>query len=196
MFDIPTNIVIEDRQFSITNGGDYRMVLDCFSILNDDELTKEERIMGCLMIFYEDIDDIKDFYILPDNLITQLIEAMFKFFDCGQADTDTKHNPRLIDWDKDEQLICSAVNKVAGKEIRAEKYMHWWTFMGYYLAIGESALSTIISIRYKIIKNKKLEKYERDFKNENPQYFNWDGRTAEQKEAQDWVLNMWNNGGK
>ena len=194
MFDIPTNIVIEDRQFNIREGGDYRMVLDCFSILNDIELDKEERIVGCLMIFYEDFDDIMSIYRLPSETLAALTQEMFKFFNCGQEENDTKNSPRLIDWDKDEQLVCSAVNKVAGQEIRAVQYMHWWTFMGYYMAIGDSALATIISIRYKIVHNKKLEKHERDFKRDNPQYFNWDRKTSEQHEAEDWVVKMWNGG--
>lgn len=195
MFDIPTDIVIEDRQFSITEGGDYRMVLDCFSALNDNELTKDERITACLLIFYEDFDSVLDIYMLSEELLVKLVNEMFKFFNCGQLEEMHKNNPRLIDWNKDEQLVCSAINKVAGQEIRAVKYMHWWTFMGYYLAIGESALSTVVSIRYKIVHGKKLEKYEKDFKRDNPQYFKWDKQTVEEHEAQDWVLKMWNNGG-
>ena len=195
MFDIPKNIVIEDRQFSITEGGDYRMVLDCFSMLNDLELEKQERIIGCLIIFYDDIIDIKDIFMMSDDLIEQLIKKMFWFFNCGQEESK-RNSPRLINWDKDEQLVCSAVNRVAGKEIRSEEYLHWWTFMGYYLAVGESALSTVISIRYKIIHGEKLEKHERKFREENSQYFNWDNKTAQQHEAEDWVLQMWNKGGK
>jgi len=194
MFDIPTNIVIEDRQFNIRSGGDYRMVLDCFSVLNDVELEKEERAIGCLMIFYEGIDSIDDICALDESILQQLINRMFWFFNCGQEELDTKNSPRLIDWQKDEQLVCSAVNKVAGHEIRAVKYLHWWTFMGYYLAIGESALSTVVGIRYKIVHNKKLEKHEREFKKDNPQYFNWDRKTSEQHEAENWVLQMWNGG--
>ena len=132
---------------------------------------------------------------MDEDLVKQLVEKMFWFFNCGQEESK-RSSPRLINWDKDEQLVCSAVNKVASKEIRAEKYIHWWTFMGYYLAVGDSALSTVVSIRYKITHNEKLEKHERKFREENPQYFNWDNKTAQQHEAEDWVLQMWNKGGK
>lgn len=197
MFDIPKNIVIQDKQFRITDGGDYRMVLDCFSILNDAELNKEERILGCLLIFYEDFTDLLDIYKLDEDVVLQLVEKMYEFFNCGQKDTSTKDSPRLLDWNKDEQLVCSAVNKVASTEIRALPYLHWYTFMGYYMAIGESALSTIISIRYKMVHNKKLEKHEREFKRNNPYYFVWDRQTADQKDAENWVADLWNKkGGK
>lgn len=196
MFDIPTNIVIEGRQFNIREGGDYRMVLDCFSILNDEQLDKDERIAGCLMIFYEDFDDVRDVFLLNEQLLLELIKEMFKFFNCGQEETDTKNSPRLIDWEKDEQLVCSAINKVACQEVRAVDYMHWWTFIGYYMAIGESSLATVVSIRYKIVHGKKLEKYEKDFKKDNPQYFHWNKKTIEQREAEDYIIKMWTNGGK
>lgn len=64
--------------------------------------------------------------------------------------------------------------------------------MGYYMSIGEGSLSTIVSIRDKIMTGKKLEKYESKFKRDNPQYFNWNKNTVEQKEAEDWVKDIWN----
>ena len=91
-------------------------------------------------------------------------------------------------------MIASAVNKVAGIEVRATSYIHWWTFMGYYLAIGESPLATIVSIRSKIMEGKKLEKYESKFKNDNPQYFIWDNKSIEDKEAEEAIMSLWNSG--
>ena len=99
---------------------------------------------------------------------------MFDFFNCGRSQSiGKKMNHKLIDWEQDSQIICSAINKVANKEVRAEPYIHWWTFMGYYSAVGESLLSTIVSIRDKIVRGKKLEKHERIFRQENPEYFIW-----------------------
>ena len=62
--------------------------------------------------------------------------------------------------------------------------MHWWTFISYYMGIGEGGLATVVSIRDKIIKGKKLEKYEKEFKQHNPQYFKWREavKTEEEKE--------------
>ena len=103
-------------------------------------------------------------------------------------------NYKLIDWQRDELLIVSAINNVANKEVRAEKYIHWWTFMSYYTAIGNCTLSHIVSIRDKIARHKKLEKHEREFRVENPQYFNWDNRLIDQKEADELVHELWNKG--
>ena len=68
--------------------------------------------------------------------------------------------------------------------------------MSYYTAIGECPLSNIVGIRSKLVKGKPLEKHEREFKRDNPQYFIWDKDSIEQKEAEDWVRQVWNNGGE
>lgn len=191
MYDIPQSIKINNKEFAIRNKGDYRMVLDCFKALEDDTLSEQERLMASVIIFYADINCVEDIKKLPsyDTAITE----MFNFFNCGQTESPgMKVNYKLIDWEQDSQLVCSAINKVANKEIRAEPYIHWWTFMGYYLAIGESSLATVLGIRSKIKKGKKLEKYEQEFRKNNPQYFNWDSRTIEEKEADAYIRELWN----
>lgn len=168
------------------------MVLDCFSVLNDVELDERERVLACLIIFYEDFTEVEQALDLTEEELTALIENAFLFFNCGQKHTSGETNYKTIDWEQDSQLISSAVNKVAGKEIRAEQYLHWWTFMGYFNAVGESALSTVVGIRDKIVKGKKLEKYEQQFRHDNPQYFDWDRRTLKQKEDDELLNQIWN----
>lgn len=192
MYEIPTTIEIGEREFHIRNNGDYRMVLDCFAALNDVELSKQERLFASLIIFYDDFNDLEDIDIVED--IEELVQKMYDFFSCG-GDSGSRSNYKLVDWEEDAQLISSAINKVANKEIRAESYIHWWTFMGYYAAIGECPLSTIIHIRDKIIKGKKLEKHERQFRSENPQYFTWNSKSVDEQEADELVKQMWNSGG-
>ena len=191
MYNLPTSIKLGDKEFAIREKGDFRLVLDCFNALDDEELSKEERIISCLIIFYEDLNSYEDLDKLPD--IEEAVNEMNKFFNCGQIDDIGKRvNYKLIDWDKDAQIISSAINKVAGFETRSCSYIHWWTYMGYYIGIGESVLSTIVSIRNKIKSNKKLEKYEQEFRNENPQFFTWDSRTTQQKEDDLLIQSLWN----
>ena len=116
---------------------------------------------------------------------------MFKFFNQNEDMESNTHGARLLDWDSDSNLIASAINKVANQEIRSLEYMHWWTFLGYYIAIGECPLSHIVSIRNKIANGQKLETYEKKFRQENPQYFKIDMRSTEQKEAEDYIKNLW-----
>lgn len=193
MYEIPTKITIQGTDFQIRNGGDYRMVLDCFNALQDVELSKQERLFASLIIFYEDINDIEDIVKFPD--ISEAVSKMYNFFNCGQSQSVGRNvNYKLVDWEQDSQLICSAINAVANKEVRAEHYIHWWTFMGYYSAIGESLFATIVQIRSKLIKGKKLEKYEREFRRDNPEYFAWNSKSIEEKEADELVKQLWNSG--
>ena len=192
MYSIPTSIQVDGEEFKIRNRGDFRVILDCFAALEDPELSEQERLWSGIIIFLEDIDSIED--IAKIENIPELINQMYLFFNCGtESGLGKKVNHKLIDWDKDSQLICSAVNKVANTEIRLEPYIHWWTFMGYYTAIGESLLSTIISIRDKMLKGKKLEKHEREFKRENPQFFVWNSSTIEQNENDQLAKELWNS---
>ena len=193
MYEIPTYIQLGEQSYAIREQGDYRMVLDCFKALNDDELSIRERIYSSLIIFYDDMEDVEDLDKFED--INEAIKAMYVFFNCGaEIIEEMKQTPRLIDWEHDEQLICSAINKVAGQEIRSIPYIHWWTFMGWYLAIGESPLSHIVGIRHKLATNQKLEKHEKKFQQENPQYFMMEFMTEEDREYEDFLKNVWNKG--
>ena len=192
MYTIPTSITIDGVEYKIRNDGDFRVILDCFRALGDIELTAKERLLAALIIFYEDFNTVDD---LLSADVKQLTTEMFKFFNCGSNTVGTQSNKKLIDWEQDEQLICSAVNKVANKEIRLEPYIHWWTFMGYFTAIGESPISTILHIRDKIANGKSLEKHERQYRASNPQYFVWNSKTVEEQEADKLGREIWNSGG-
>jgi len=193
MYEIPTTVIVNNKEFHIRNNGDYRMVLDCFAALGDSELSKQERLFASLLIFYDELEEIEDIEIFDD--LEEPIRKMYEFFNCNSAtDVGTHSNYKLVDWKDDAQLITSAINKVANMEIRAQPYIHWWTFMGYYTAVGECPLSTIIGIRDKIMKGKKLEKHESAFRAENPQYFIWNSKTVDAKEADELAKSLWNGG--
>ena len=193
MYEIPTTITVGSTEYRIRNKGDYRMVLDCFSALQDASLNSNERLFCSLIIFYEDINCIADINKFED--LEEAATKMFDFFNCGRSQSvGKKMNHKLIDWEQDSQIICSAINKVANKEVRAEPYIHWWTFMGYYSAVGEPLLSTIVSIRDKIVRGKKLEKHERIFRQENPEYFIWNTNNID-GEAEELFNELWNKGG-
>lgn len=189
MYELPTEITIGGRQYSIRNRGDYRTILGAFSALEDPELDQQERIISALIIFYEDLEEVEDVFALPD--LQTAVKEMYGFFNCFAEESVSKAR-KLIDWDKDSNLISAAVNKVAGTEIRCEPYIHWWTFVSYYMGIGECVLSTVVSIREKILSGKTLEKWEREYTTENPQYFNWNYKSVDQLEAEEWLKSVWN----
>ena len=196
MYELPTSVFVNDREYTITNKGDFRMILDCFAAMRDDKMSEGYRALASLLIFYNEFNCIEDVVNAEDDL-TDLIKGMYWFINCGQDEAPgAKMSRPLIDWEKDSQMICSAVNRVANVEVRSLDYLHWWTFIGYYMAIGESTLATVISIRNKLVMGKKLEKWEREFKRDNPDYFNWKSNTVEEREADRLIREIWNGGGK
>lgn len=193
MYTLQTSVSVNGRDYTITNNGDFRMVLDCFDAIRDDEMSEDYRVLASLLIFYNEFNSVEDVLEAKDDL-PGLVKGMYLFINCGQEESSgTKVQHPLIDWEKDSQMICSAINKVANTEVRALEYLHWWTFLGYYMAIGESTLATVVGIRNKILTGKKLEKWEREFKRDNPNYFIWKSTTVEEREADRLIRELWNS---
>lgn len=191
MYELPTKVSIDGKDFQIRNNGDYRMILDVFSVLEDEELDQQERIISALIIFYEDFNELED--VLQDEHLETRVKQMYWFIRGGKdEDESNTHHQKLIDWNEDSDIIISAINNVAGKEIRVPEYTHWWTFLAYYMAIGESTFATVIGIRNKMMCGKKLEKWEREYREHNPHYFHWNHKTIDEIEAEQWLASVWN----
>lgn len=193
MYELPTTVDIDGNVFHIRRKGDFRVILDCFAALQDDELDKEYKILTAIIIFYEEFNSLEDTNKYGEFLEKLTLE-MFKFINCGQDNQrGTESKISLINWEDDSQIICAAVNNVAKQEVRILEYLHWWTFLGYYMSVGQSVLSTVVSIRDKVYRGKKLDKWEQDFKKENPQFFVRKQPTIE-REFEEELRNLWNGG--
>lgn len=151
---LPKTLEVDVKTYEIRT--DFRDILLVLTAYNDPDLTDFEKMQVCLEIVYKTI---------PENVENALKKAMW-FIDGGDFSSQ-QHPVRLYDWEQDESIIFSAINKVAGYETREKEYLHWWTFRGYFGEIGEGAFSSIVSIRNKLAKGKKLEKYEKDYLREN-----------------------------
>lgn len=136
---------------------DYRVALTIFEAQNNPELSDEEKLAVMVKSLYK-----KE----PENIAEAAVKAVW-FLDGGDVPKGKQAPKRIMDWKQDEQLIFSALNKAAGCEIRAVKYLHWWTFLGYFREVGEGLFSQVINIRSKKARGKKLEKWEEEFCLEN-----------------------------
>lgn len=136
---------------------DFRDVLEIIGHLNNPDNPEVLRWRIAIALFYEGE--------IPSENEREAMEYLASFISYGEK--EEKPGPRLIDWEQDAQAIVADVNKVAGIEIRSVPYLHWWTFLSYFRAIGEGQLSTIVSIRNKLCRGKKLEKWEQEFYREN-----------------------------
>lgn len=155
-YKLPKEAEIDGKKYKIREQGDYRQILDIITILNDKELEEYERYFNALLYFYEEQPPTE-----------QAIDYMMWFIACGKPEKEESQDTPIMNWEKDFNYIASGINKQCGEDIREIPYMHWWTFISKYMEIGESVFSTIISIRQKLQKGEKLEKWEREFYNKN-----------------------------
>ena len=172
-YELPTSLCVGGVEYSIRS--DFRAVLDVLVSANDPELDQEMKAWVMLQIMFPDLEQI------PEEHLSEACIKVCEFIDCGQKD-DGKPKPRLLDWEQDGAMIVPAVNNVAHTEIRALPYLHWWTFWGYFMQIGESLMSSVISIRQKKAKHEKLEKWEEKFYKENRELI--DLKTTQTEEIQ------------
>ena len=157
-WELPVSIFVGGSEYEIRY--QYTAALDVLRAYNDPELDEDERVEIMLRIL------IPDFEKIPVEFYKEAIEKCISFLDCNKKD-DGKSKPKLIDWEQDAYLIMPEINKVAGREIRWEKNVHWWTFLGWYMGIGDGFLMTVLHIRRKLAAHKKLEKWEQEFYREN-----------------------------
>ena len=155
-WDLPREAVIGGKTYHLHT--DYREVLEIFSYLQKEELPEFLRWHVALALFYEEP--------VPDEDYLAAAEYFCRFVSCGQEE-EQNPGPQLLDWEADAQDIVADVNKVAGQEIRQLPYVHWWTFMSWFHGIGEGNLSTLVGIRDKLRRGKKLEPYEQEYYRRN-----------------------------
>ena len=66
---------------------------------------------------------------------------------------------------------------------------HWWTFLSAYMEIGESLFATVIHIREKLIKGKKLDKWEQEFYKDNKSLIDFKEKKAQRSEEEKSAIN-------
>ena len=153
---LPTALMVGGEEQPIRT--DYRVALDCFLALTDPELDEYNKLLEVVeMVYINDID--------PDYL-QEAIEQAFWFLRGGEEDRGEK-GPQLVAWEQDFQYIASPISTIVGKDIRGMEYLHWWTFLSAYMAIGDCMFAQIVRIRDMKARGKRLDKSDREFYRKN-----------------------------
>ena len=156
LWQLPDRVEIGGKTYGFH--GDFRDILEIFAYLQDQDLPESFRWTIALALFYE--------APIPEEHTAEAAQYLSWFIRCGQEEPK-KQTPKLLDWEQDAQEIIADVNKVAGQEIRSLPFLHWWTFLSWFHAIGEGQLSNLVSIREKLSRGKKLEGGEKEFYGQN-----------------------------
>ncbi len=172
---LPETLTVGGKDYPIRT--DYRNVLDVFEAFQNPDLSDVEKWeVAIYMMFecfscYDDAFEAAEAGFLVEGAengfpIDEAIKQISWFISAGQPEKQVLEQP-TYNWTQDEQIIFSAVNKVAGQETRELEYLHWWTFLGYFNEVGEGTFSFVVGIRNKLNKGKKLEKHEKEFLSHN-----------------------------
>lgn len=164
------------------NGKEYKIrwhteaALDTITALSDPNLSDRDKALAVIGIIYEGV--------IPRKDQEEAIKQAYWFLDGGDV-SKPKKSPRVIDWEKDFPLICAPVNRVLGFDIRQDpQHLHWWTFLSAYMEIGGDCLfAQIVNIRDKKARGKKLEKYEKEWADNNAELIRITVKESKEEEA-------------
>lgn len=163
---LPETLTVGDRDYLIR--ADYRNALQVYEAFNDPEFEIGEQWIMAIYLLFEEFtcaDDVEEAFRNGFD-VNEAAAQINWYLSVGRSCSKDTEKP-VYSWAQDEQMIFAAVNAVAGREVREEEYMHWWTFSGCMSEIGEDTLTFIVSIRDKINRGKKLESHEREFYQRN-----------------------------
>lgn len=165
-YTLPTTVTINENEYKINS--DFRNILRIFQCLQDPDLLESEKLYCALNLFYDnDFDNAKELFNYLVDIETALNEMML-FINCGESEIKQSNNQKpLYDWEQDYNIIVAPINRILGVDVRGLPYLHWWTFFSAFMEIGECTFSTFVSIRDKLNRGKKLEKYEEKILKDN-----------------------------
>lgn len=165
-YGLPTSLEVCGTEYRIRS--DFRCILEICAAIEDPELDDTGKAIVAMTVFYPDFD------AMPQEHYREALQRCFWFIDGGSEDKGKK-SPRLVSWEQDAQYIIAPVNRVLGKEIRAIPYdaetntggLHWWTFLGAYMEIGDCTFAQIVRIRSLKARGKKLDKADQEWYSQN-----------------------------
>lgn len=176
---LPVTAEIGGKEYPIR--ADFRDIFEVLRFLTSPDYPNYARWPLAIGYFFEGT--------IPEEHQKEALDYLSEFIAYGAL--DARPGPKLLDWEQDAQIIVADINKVAGKEIRAENFIHWWTFLSYFYGIGEGQLSTVVSIRAKKAKGKKLEKWEQEYYRENRKKIDFRTPDTKENEAIREYFNKW-----
>lgn len=159
IYYLPQSLEIGGREYAIRS--DFREVLEIIGIMNDVDLEEWERAYVTLLFFYPEFKE------MPPDDYQEAIRKCYWFVSGGKDEQPEESAPILMDWEQDFPYIIAPVNRVIGHEVRADKYLHWWTFLAAYMEIGECTFSQIVHIRDTQHRGKKLDASDKEWYSRN-----------------------------
>lgn len=107
MYELPASVNVCGTDYDIET--DFRAILDIFGVLEDPDLTGNEKGVGMLGIFY------KRFFDMPAEHFGEAVQKCYWFINGGN-DKVCKNATKLMDWEKDFPILIAPVTALPGQK--------------------------------------------------------------------------------
>lgn len=135
---LPTSLTVCGAEKQINS--DFRIALLFESLMDDPEISNEDKIIQAVELFFVDLPETKE-------ELTESIEQLLWFYRCGKEpneymkrkaekkkDSNIKE-PRIYDINYDDDYIYAAFMQQYKINLNQIEYMHWWEFRALFKAL-------------------------------------------------------------
>ena len=178
------NILIDELPKKVGNidiNSDFRISILFELLMQDNELSSEEKVEQALVLYYPNLTAITDY--------SKAIEDIVWFYRCGkEVNTNDKgsiknSNKQIYSYEFDAEYIYSAFMEQYNIDLNSIKYLHWWKFKALFNSLNENVLfSKIMSYRVIDLSKIKDKAIKKQYKQLKELYKLPDMRSEEEKE--------------
>lgn len=178
------NILIDELPKKVGNidiNSDFRISILFELLMQDNELSSEEKVEQALVLYYPNLAAIADY--------SKAIEDIVWFYRCGkEVNTNNKEsiknsNKQIYSYEFDAEYIYSAFMEQYNIDLNSIKYLHWWKFKALFNSLNENVLfSKIMSYRVIDLSKIKDKAIKKQYKQLKELYKLPDMRSEEEKE--------------
>ena len=157
---LPSSVKIDGTEYEINS--DFRTSVLFSLLMEDDNLSEEEKVLQALNLYYP---------VVPDNS-EKAIEKIKWFYSCGKLDNPIGNkkarasSKKVFDFEVDANYIYSAFMSQYNIDLQDIEELHWWKFKALLEGLKEdNKLSKIIeyrSVDLSKIKDKEQRKFYKD----------------------------------
>lgn len=157
---VPESVEIDRTEYKIRT--DFRVSILFEMMMQDEELSNEEKLLKALELYYP---------IIPSN-VGEAIEKIKWFYRCGKDIVKSNNNKgesvKIYDYEYDDDYIYSAFLSQYNIDLQDIKHLHWWKFKAMFKSLNEDNKIVKImqyrSINLSEIKDKEQNAYYRKMK--------------------------------
>ena len=170
---------------------DFRISILFELLMQDCNMTNEEKINQALILYYPDLKEIKN--------IEEAINDIVWFYKCGKEEKEkninrtnsTKNTKQIYSYEFDAEYIYSAFMEQYKIDLNSIEYLHWWKFKALFMSLNENILfSKIMGYRAINLSQLKDKTMRKQYKKLKDLYRLPDMRSEEEKE-EDFANALW-----